>query len=29
MVDSLVQPVEPSGLGFDKELFLVELVLQL
>jgi hypothetical protein len=29
MVDGLVQPVEPSGLGFDKELFLGELVLQL
>lgn len=29
MVDSSVQPVEPSGLGFDKELFLGELVLQL
>ncbi|XP_027344730.1 F-box/kelch-repeat protein At1g51550 [Abrus precatorius] len=29
MVDGFVQPAAPSGLGFDGELFLVELVLQL
>lgn len=29
MVDDFLQPGEPSGLRFDRELFLVELVLQL
>ncbi|MED6216146.1 hypothetical protein PIB30_004629 [Stylosanthes scabra] len=29
MVDGFLQPAEPSGLRFDRELFLVELVLQL
>jgi len=29
MVDGFLQPAEPSGLRFDGELFLVELVLQL
>lgn len=29
MVDGILRPAEPSGLGFDRELFLVELVLQL
>jgi hypothetical protein len=29
MVDGLVQPAETTGLGFDGELFLVKLLLQL